>query len=250
MLFHQQTLDLFGRVAEFSDARRGVLAERERMSGVRFPASVAEWYSLDGPADMLAAYSAQDHPLPLEQLGELVSGPFAGRADCGEPFPAAPPQVLVVLIENQAVYYWGVAIDRTLRADPPVYVLDRSPREVEQRWQPYTRSFSALVFTQVWTWQPHTGPWLQVFGALRQEQVVRYQTMFMMLPTTYGGSAPVTYRFDRGVAEQRVAIWHDAGRAEQDCWWLWAPLGCGDAVIGTGPVARWRLSRMRDLGHD
>ncbi len=130
--------------------------------------------------------------------------------------------MLVVLIENQAVYYWGVAIDRTLRADPPVYVLDRSPREVEQRWQPYTRSFSALVFTQVWTWQPHTGPWLQVFGALRQEQVVRYQTMFMMLPTTYGGSAPVTYRFDRGVGEQRVAIWHDAGRAEQDCWWLWA----------------------------
>jgi hypothetical protein len=131
--YHVAIFELLGTEPRVSEEALRRVERREAACGARFPASVREWYSLDGAEELLRRYSGDDEPVPLDQMGspeEVRSG------------------FLHVMTENQGVAIWCVRLHGS--DDPPVDVFDDWSEEPENdRGDPWSSSFSAYVFDVV-----------------------------------------------------------------------------------------------------
>lgn len=111
-------------------ATSGVSAEqldtREAALGVQLPPSVREFYGLFGRRHDL--FSNQDVLLSVVQRQIYV--------DEG---------ALIVRHENQGACRWGILLEHLGQEDPPVVVLADLADKSQERWAPWTKTFSAAV---------------------------------------------------------------------------------------------------------
>ena len=128
--YHAQTFRLLGLVPSRRPDADVLLAGRESACGSAFPASVKEWFSLEGAAELFSR-STQERMSPLEALG-------------------SPGQVaqgyLRVASENQGVVDWYVPLGGP--DDPPVLVVDgdRKGPLVAASLQIHAASFGTFLF--------------------------------------------------------------------------------------------------------
>lgn len=112
------------------DATSGSTADQIRTHeaelGVRLPSALREFYGLAGRRRDL--FSNQDTLLSLDQRQMYV--------DEG---------ALIVRHENQGACRWGILLDHLGQDDPPVHVVADLDDTSQQRWEPWTDTFSAAV---------------------------------------------------------------------------------------------------------
>jgi len=142
--YHQPTFDLIGRAPIFSSAARRVLDAREQELGFALPASVQEWYSLDGAVDILHAYSNDDRPFDVSELGQWDSDQRGEWTTT----PYYDPHLVPFLDENQGVYRLAFKLDGS--DDPPVFWLFD-----KDMWTLHADHFSRWVYLWVWDHTAH-----------------------------------------------------------------------------------------------
>lgn len=143
--YHQPVFDLIGQKPSFSATNLQLLRKLEQETGVKLPASVREWYSLENGVELLANYSNSDHATTVEDLGRRDKY-WRDRKDHHYDF-LLEQNLLIVLIETQSVWTWAVKIDGS--DDPPVFTCAGSP-EPESEWVLCAESFSSFVYTRIW----------------------------------------------------------------------------------------------------
>ncbi len=213
LVYHQAAIDLIQHQSEFSSASKELLNRFEERSGIRLPAAVREWYELEGAVELLAAYSNDDHPVPIESFGEGGNEQLRTGVSDGSTL-----RRLVMLHENQGVCRWAVLLNGS--DDPPVEV------EIEftaskPTWQHHADSFSAWIYTRI---ADHR--WLSdienacALGAQYQRSVpvvvTCLRTMMEEGPRTYAWPGKTNYRF---LTEDRTLLIWDQENGQSD-WWL------------------------------
>ncbi len=169
LVYHQQTVSILDPAPHVSPEALAALDERERVLGIRIPPSVREWYSLKGAAELLATYSNDDHPVPLEELGKP-----------GWNVDAVAENRLIFMYENQAVCRWAVPLEE---GDDPVVLVQGDSR---RGWRMTSERFSAFVFSYIWDWhlvrfsacvlQAESGPFTIEEYLFLQEHFLEAQT--------------------------------------------------------------------------
>lgn len=128
--FHSHTFKLLECAPPESPTARAAVEKTEHRLGIRLPASVREWYSIDDAIDILAKYSNDDRPIALQEfaLNEWESH-----------------RLLPFKIENQGVCVWAISIDAS--DDPAVYVdVDSNGAQ----WNMMAPTFSSYIYACVW----------------------------------------------------------------------------------------------------
>ncbi len=142
--FHQAAVDLLPKPPKFSAKAAQALDRREKKLGIRFPAAVREWYSLEGADELLRKYSNADFPIALADLGMPLKNWYG--------LPSrdfVPAKLLLLMNENQGVANWAVRLEGG--DDPEVVVeVDTAPHEV---WHPHAETFSTFIYTRIWDWR-------------------------------------------------------------------------------------------------
>lgn len=121
-----------GQEAAGFEAGGAVLKTRERALKFKLPASLKEFYSLQGACAILAKHSNEDPAQPIEELGdadELAHG------------------LLRIQTENQGVAAWFVRLDGT--DDPPVEVESEADRREPPAGADDWSYWDAAVFHRV-----------------------------------------------------------------------------------------------------
>lgn len=176
MDFHSKTLELIGKPIGIGSTDEVVAAETAL--NVSFPKSVREWYvDVDG-RKVLAKYGNDDPALaPSDFQLEIVDG----------------KRLVIILIENQGVCWWGFDLDGG--EDPPVYVnLDPPPDDLFQ----YSKSFSEFTFVRVFD---HEGFWdedrcsMEIYQPLSDDDLRTLRGQFKEEPQSLGWPGTVVYRF-------------------------------------------------------
>ncbi|MGB5492764.1 MAG: SMI1/KNR4 family protein [Woeseiaceae bacterium] len=193
MEYHSKTLDFIGKPLGIGNADE--VAAGERRLGISFPVSVREWYTEVDGREILAKYSNDDPALsPTEFRLETVEN----------------RRLVIFLIENQGVCWWGFDLDSG--DDPPVYVnLDPPPDKLFQ----YSQSFSEFTFVRVFD---HEGFWdsercsLDTFRPLSPGDLTSLRERFVEEPQSSGWPGNEVYRFraDQG----RITIWQGDGQSD------------------------------------
>src|SRR5262245_55923785 len=128
--FHSATYRLLRTEPRLTSAARSNVETAERRLGFQLPASVREWYCDDESISILAKYSNQDPPIPLERIAVIDLN---------------SQRLLPFKNENQGVCTWSISLDGS--DDPPVYVdVDTGGRQ----WNMVVPTFSAYVYSCVW----------------------------------------------------------------------------------------------------
>lgn len=193
MKYHSRTLQLLRDRVQRGRPEDLLVAE-ERL-GFRFPEAVREWYSeVDGQL-ILARFSNQDealHPLRFKRV-EV----------CGK-------TLLMLLVENQGVCWWGVELDGS--EDPAVYVdFDPPPDKLFQ----YASSFSEFTYLRLFDfdgWYEDGRFILETRKPLRDETVEWLKKTFREEPTSLGWPGTKTYRYSCPLG--RITIWQSEDQAD------------------------------------
>jgi hypothetical protein len=131
--YHAAAFRVLGRTPRVSEEALRLIERREAETGLRFPASVREWYSLEGAVELLADNCEESDPVPLGQLGS----PEEARLGW-----------LHVMSDRDGVASWYVRLDGS--DDPPVDVCDddaRPPFDLTET--PWSSTFSVYVYDLV-----------------------------------------------------------------------------------------------------
>jgi hypothetical protein len=153
----------------------------------------------------LSTYSNQDHPVPLELLGDVD-----GFGD--DAVDLAQQGLIPIMVENQHVCIWALQLNGT--EDPPVIVSFGATTG----WQPYAERFSTFVYVRIWDYQGiFSDATLWGDALLSPDELSFLQAHFTEEPQTFTHPTPLTRRFFRGT--QRILLW------------------CGDE-----PMSQWFLS--------
>lgn len=227
--FHERAVSLLPKRPKLDPARADALARREQGLGIKVPASVREWYSLEDSVNLWGRYTNDDDPVPIDELGEPVDWVKPPRDLVRE-------GLLLIARENQGVASWAVRLDGT--EDPAVVVeVDSWP---DPNWIPCADKFSTFLFCQFWDYCG--GPCdlrsklllARVYEDLTDDTLSSLRRGFEELPSTFGWPAGTNLRFqgDGG----RILIWQD--KRETD-WHL---------VGRTEPELRSLLRKLRDSG--
>jgi hypothetical protein len=206
--FHAKTLELLKVSPTISQAAVSELASVESRIGTPLPASVKEWYSLDGACELLRQYSNDDWPLEIREFGLPLKDTHGGG-----PHDLLARGLILFRYENQAVCVWAFHIDGN--DDPPVDV------DVDSQFKIWTQcppSFSGHLYAWMWdnalvlnrdlTIQAQNQP-------LTEAALTILSNKFEVGPETYGWPGHTQYRFSKG--DQRILIWASEGQAD---WWL------------------------------
>src|SRR6516162_5986749 len=128
--FHSATFRLLRSEPHVSSAARSTVESAECRLGFRLPPSVGEWYCNEKAIDILAKYSNQDPPIPLEEFAVTEWNSLRLQ-----PFK----------YENQGVCKWAISLDGS--DDPPVYLdVDTDGKQ----WNMQAPTFSAYLYSCVW----------------------------------------------------------------------------------------------------
>jgi hypothetical protein len=131
--FHSRVFRLLGAQPPISAAALSEVERAGRRLGRRLPTSVREWYACGDALWILAEYSNNDPPIPVDEfaISEWKS-----------------LQLLPFRVENQGVCVWSIVLDGS--DDPPVYVdVDSNGTD----WQLLSPAFSAYVYACVWDYE-------------------------------------------------------------------------------------------------
>jgi hypothetical protein len=193
MRYHDTSVALIEKPLPAGDANR--VASAEERLGVRFPASVREWYSAIDGRDVLSRYSNDDIAFEPEDF----------RLEC-----IGGKKLIAVLLENQGVCWWGFELDAG--DDPPVYVdLNPPPDNLFV----YSSSFSEFTFVRIFD---HEGFWdsdrfsLDTFPPLTTEDLEFLKQKFAQQPSSKGWPGTDTYRFLSELG--RITIWQSKEQAD------------------------------------
>ena len=126
--YHQAAFQFISERPSFSEKSPAILHEIESRLGIKFPASVFEYYSLNDAIDLLRKYNNQPGVVAIHQLGKGSEG-FEWNDDV---------KILYFMSENQGVCHWGIRLDG--RDDPEVVV------NVDKKgWTIAARSFTDFI---------------------------------------------------------------------------------------------------------
>lgn len=131
--YHHAILDLLGAAPASFPERLAQIEARERLCGVRFPASVRDFYAMN-EADTLFGEATADALVALEELGD--------PADTAQGW-------LRVADENQGVVAWFVRLDAG--DDPPVVNNnDEWPEDLSTvDWQMDSQTWTNFIFDRL-----------------------------------------------------------------------------------------------------
>jgi Transposase IS66 family len=134
LTYHQPVLGLLGVEPVLPFDRLAVIEERERVCGVRFPASVREWFAVQGAEALFHDNTNEDDLEKLEELGD--------SAETRQGY-------LRVATENQSVVAWYVRLDEG--DDPPVYHNNDEWNEdlSKTNWQESSVTFTNFIFDMI-----------------------------------------------------------------------------------------------------
>lgn len=215
---HAKALQLAGvQPRPAAQAAKSIAAIEHRIRRP-LPASLREWYSLEGACDLLLRHSNSDPPVALADLGcsDLIAR-----------------NLLPFRHENQGVCTW--AVDLNGSDDPPVLVdYDKnfeSPR-------PCANRFSEHVYASVWDWHcVLTNATIQAqIDPLSDEALDFLGRTFQAELVTEGWPGDTQYRFFS--ADQRVLIWESKDWAD---WWLSAD---NDAALLRLVQTIWEIDNL------
>lgn len=214
--FHSATFRLLRSEPDVSSAAVSAVESAERRLGFRLPASVREWYCNEGAIEILAKYSNQDPPIPLEKFAVIEWNSL---------------RLMPFKYENQGVCTWSISLDGS--DDPPVYVdVDSDGKQ----WNMQAPTFSAYIYSCVWDYsvvldlpalvQAQNGP-------LSEEAVGELRRHFSEKPSTFGWPGSTQHRF--ADKECAILIWAGEGQAD---WFV----GAGDEKSLESAVrAVWKI---------
>ena len=210
MRFHARTLKLLNLAPAISDSAVAELDAAEIRIGRRLPASVREWYALDGACKLLGQYSNDDWPLEVREFGLPRKDTFGG-----DPYDLLAEGLVVFRYENQAVCIWAFGLDGS--EDPPVYV------DFDSQFKTWTRcapTFSEHLYAGMWDYA----------RVLKKDLLVQAQNKplsetalgflrgnFHAGPETHGWPGHTQYRFSKN--DHRILIWASDDQAD---WWITA----------------------------
>ena len=193
--FHTATFRLLRTEPQVSPAAASQVEAAERRLGFRLPTSVGEWYCNEGAIDILAKYSNQDPPIPLEKFAVIEWNSL---------------RLMPFKYENQGVCTWSISLDGS--DDPPVYVdVDSDGKQ----WNMQAPTFSAYAYACVWDYalvldqpalvQAQNEP-------LSEEAVGELRRHFGELPPTSGWPGSTQHRFAGN--QCAILIWAGKGQAD------------------------------------
>lgn len=212
--YHQRTFDLLGLEPHLNPEAPAILDQFEHEHNFKLPASVREWYELEGAVSLLREYSNEDHPF---ELNELVRG--VRDWDNGK--------LLFFMVENQACGLWAINLDGS--DDPPV-VADFD----ENVWRFCAGTFSNFIYTQVWNKQlwDDAQEWKDDFcvGTGQEKTLTSQELQFLKenfeeLPKRTAFVADDEFRFCNGNGKRILIIvdmpnqYHEKGQCS---WYIWA----------------------------
>ena len=206
--FHDETLKLLNIAPAVSPNAVSELDAVEARIGRKLPASVREWYSLDGAREILRQYSNNDWPLEIAEFG-LVRHDTNG----GGPHDLLARDLIVFRYENQAVCVWAFKLDGS--DDPPVSV------DVDSQFKTWTQcapTFSEHLYAAIWDHAMVLSGDLLIQAQHRPVSATAISFLkenFDTGPETYGWPGHTQYRFSK--ADQRLLIWASDDQAD---WWL------------------------------
>lgn len=213
--FHERAVNLLPKRPGLDPSRAEALARREQDLGIKLPASVREWYSLEDSVNLWGRYTNDDYPAPIDELGELVDWVKPPRDLVRE-------GLLLIARENQGVASWAVRLDGT--EDPAVVVeVDSWP---DPNWIPCADKFSTFLFCQFWDYCE--GPCdlrsnlllARVSEDLTDDTLSSLRRGFEELPSTFGWPSGTSLRFQGHGGrmliwrDKRESDWHLVGRTE------------------------------------
>jgi hypothetical protein len=216
--YHAKALKLIGAAASMAPDAMSALSAVEARIGQRLPASLREWYSLEGACDILRRYSNGDPPVAVADLGR--NGLMAG-------------DLLVFRHENQGVCSWAAWLNG--RDDPPVFVdYDAGSRA----YRACANTFSEYVYACLWDWG------LVLKNALIQAQnapvspeaLAFLRSNFKAEIETSGWPGDMQYRFFS--SDQRILVWAAKDQAD---WWL---AGDGEEAVFRLVNALWDVDEL------
>jgi hypothetical protein len=207
--FHSKTARLLNIEPRRSPSSATALRRVEEKIGRTLPASVREWYEMEGACQLLRQYSNCDEPLEITDFGKPERD-----TDGGGPHDLLARDLLLFRWENQGVCAWAINLDGS--DDPPVVVdVDTQFRS----WVPCANSFSEYVYSCVWDYalvmaSSHSEALLVQAqnGPLSNDTLHFLKTHFQTELVTYGWPGQTQYRFFD--ADQRILIWADEGQAD------------------------------------
>jgi hypothetical protein len=132
--YHQAVFTLLRRQPQVSAERLERLRQLEQRAGVPLPASIVEWFSIEGAGEIFERNTAPDWLTDLDEL----TRPEAARQG-----------YLHVASESQGVVEWYARL--TGADDPPVYDNnDESSQDLSRiRWHLCAPTFSRFVFHRI-----------------------------------------------------------------------------------------------------
>lgn len=227
--FHEETFKLLPKRPRRSAKNAALLKEREEVLGIRFPASVREWYELEGSVALLRKNSNDDRPVELKDLGAPEEDWYGGgRRDF------VSQSLLWFMIENQGVCNWLLKLDGS--DDPEVLVeVDTAPND---KLMSTSARFSEFVWCQVWDHLPARASCGAQEAELLSSDLEMLRSKFAVRRTTTGWPGDVQHRFESDAG--RILIWD--GEASLD-WHLCASTPAGlrtllDDVWRCGKLAK------------
>ncbi len=188
--YHQAAFNLIGVAPEFDPVAEKVLSGFERERDFQFPASVREWYSQRGAAQLLEQRDSCIEAVSVEELGrpQKVCQPTPEREI--DPIPEGH---LTFLDEVQGGTSWTARLDGS--DDPPVFVAEGGPNT--ERHEACDR-FSTFNYCHLWDFRIAQGreAWVVVerFDDSLQA-TLDLASPFMELPRTHFWPQSTEYRF-------------------------------------------------------
>ena len=138
--YHQKTFNLLRKKPVISSEAVNLVNQYENKFGIKLPAAVREWYSLDGAVDILEKICSI---IPISI--NISEQKFSNWYDSG-PYDFISNGLLLIAREVQGVANWAIKLDGT--DDPPVLIeVDTAPNMI---WNTYIEHFSDFIYVTVW----------------------------------------------------------------------------------------------------
>ncbi len=203
--YHGDAIRLLGIHAEVDPKSVALIQSTETRLGVRLPDSVREWYSLMDSVGTLEQWSGPGMAILLGRFSE------SPQAAIVRPHEVAH-SLLPVLLENQGVCRWAVALDGT--PDPPVYVEVQDSRD--PGWALHAEEFSSFLLALFWDFREGKFHYSAQETSLSDTDFCRLEKSLALGPPTYRWPARQNWRFRR--SDAYLSLWHSEG--EQTDWMI------------------------------
>jgi hypothetical protein len=166
--FHNAIFQLLGVEPVFSSSAQKTIAQREKVCMTTFPASIKEWFSIEGVGKLFAENTTPDYLVELDELGE--------------PDEMAQGYIRIAS-ENQAVVVWFARLNGS--DDPPVFhdnnqYFDTDFGAID--WQFVSATFTGFIFSMIAG--GHFGGWYSGMYLSAEDQAPNF-TVFEALRNRY-----------------------------------------------------------------